>query len=333
MSLFKNGPQAFDQFSAKTIFPVSISHQPFTCFALLTKKRLTSIPLIYVFHSPNHEEYLLTNEIKNGCWRFVQAWTRKIIEGYCLKKSEIILVLSQYMKQKIIDIHGIADEKVMVNPGGVDLDRFLPVENRTQLKGKLQLPLGKVHLLTVRNLEPRMGLDNLLKAIALLKEKTSNVHLVIGGEGPERNNLVSLIHRYELGHNVTMAGFIPAEQLPKYYGAADFFVLPTRELEGFGLVTPESMACGTPVLGTPVGGTREILSGFDSQFLFKDATPEAMAEGVAWAMDNWLNDEERYAWLRGRCREYAEKNYSWQRHVDQLKSIIDELVAVKGELN
>ena len=161
----------------------------------------------------------------------------------------------------------------------------------------------------------------------------ADVSLRTSSSGSEQVLHYQVIHRYELGDNVTMAGFIPAEQLPKYYGAADFFVLPTRELEGFGLVTPESMACGTPVLGTPVGGTREILSGFDSQFLFKDETPEAMAEGIACAMDNWLNDEERYAWLRCRCREYAEKNYSWQRHVDQLKSIIDELVAVKGELN
>ena len=176
-----------------------------------------------------------------------------------------------------------------------------------------------------------MGLDNLLKSIALHKDKKANIHLVIGGEGPDRNRLESLICNYGLKDDVTMTGFIPAEQLPKYYGAADFFVLPTRELEGFGLVTVESLACGTPVMGTPVGGTREILSGFDPQFLFKDTTPEAMAEGVAWAMDNWLNDKERYTRLRGRCRKYAEKNYSSQRHVDQLKSIIDELVAVKGE--
>ena len=180
------------------------------------------MPLLYIFHSPNHEEYLLTKKIKDGYSRFVQARLRKIIEGYCLKKSTKISVLSQYMKQKVIDIHRIAHEKIIVNPGGVELDWFHPAENRALLKKELGLPAGRLHLLTVRNLEPRMGLDNLLKAIALLKEKTSNVHLVIGGEGPERNNLVSLIHRYELGDNVTMAGFIPAEQLPKYYGAADF---------------------------------------------------------------------------------------------------------------
>jgi len=331
ISLFKNAHRAFDKFTSKTSFSVSISHQPFTCFALLAEKRLTTIPLVYIFHSPNHEEYLLASERKNGVGRFVTSWLRKAIEGYCLKKSAKIVVLSKYMKQKVIDIHRIADEMIIVNPGGVDLDRFNPPEKRASLKEEMGLPAGRLHLLTVRNLEPRMGLDNLLKAIAFHKEKKANIHLVIGGEGPDRNYLESLICNYGLKDDVTMTGFIPVEQLPKYYGAADFFVLPTRELEGFGLVTVESLACGTPVMGTPVGGTREILSGFDPLFLFKDATPEAIAEGVAWAMDNWLNDKERYTRLRGRCRKFAEKNYSWQRHVDQLKSIIDELVAVKGD--
>ena len=111
-SLFKNVPQLFDQFSKKTSFSVSISHQPFTCFALLAKKRITAMPLIYILHSPNHEEYLLTKGIKDGCRQFVQAWLRKKIEGYCLKKSKKIFVLSQYMKQKVIDIHRIDGEKI-----------------------------------------------------------------------------------------------------------------------------------------------------------------------------------------------------------------------------
>jgi glycosyltransferase involved in cell wall biosynthesis len=322
-----------DNFCRHSPFSAVIAHQPFNCFVLLIKRKINNINILYNFHSPSHEEYLLSNGNRRTIGNCLPLFLRQKIERYCLQNAQVVMAESQYMKQKVIDIHRIADEKIIVNPGGVELDWFHPAENRAFLKKELGLPADRLHLLTVRNLEPRMGLDNLLKAIALLKEKTSNVHLVIGGEGPERNNLESLIHRYELGDDVTMTGFVPAEQLPKYYGAADFFVLPTRELEGFGLVTPESMACGTPVLGTPVGGTREILSGFDSQFLFKDATPEAMAEGVAWAMDNWFNDEERYAWLRSRCRKYAEKNYSWHRHVDQLKSIIDELVAVKGELN
>src|SRR5207249_11052699 len=75
-------------------------------------------------------------------------------------------------------------------------------------------------------------------------------------------------------------GFIPDETLPSYYHAADVFVLPTRELEGFGLVTVEALACGTPVLGTPVGATPEVLSGLDASLVFRGISAEIMAEDL-----------------------------------------------------
>ena len=67
-----------------------------------------------------------------------------------------------------------------------------------------------------------------------------------------------------LDKHVTFLGFVPDADLPRYYQAADVFVLPTRELEGFGLVTAEALACGTPVLGTPVGATPELLEPLDA---------------------------------------------------------------------
>jgi glycosyltransferase involved in cell wall biosynthesis len=235
------------------------------------------------------------------------------------------------MKQKIQHIHQIPANHVVVNPGGVDLKRFRPFGNRKQIKSELGLPENTIHLLTVRNLEPRMGLDNLLKSIKILKHKILKVHLTIGGEGPEKDGLQKLIEKFGLMDEVTMTGFIPAEQLPKFYAAADFFILPTSDLEGFGLVTPESMACGTPVLGTPVGGTKEILSPFNSRFLFKDSSPEAMATGIESAINHYFNDQNEFNKLRLSCREYVEKNYSWQRHTKQLISIIAEAISVNNQ--
>jgi len=331
ISLFKNARRTFDDFSTKTSFSVSISHQPFTCFALLVIKRLSTIPLIYIFHSPNHEEYLLASDRKKGVSWFITSWLRKTIEGYCLKRSAKIVVLSKYMKQKVIDIHGIADENIIVNPGGVDLDRFQPLGKRSLIKEELELPTDRLHLLTVRNLEPRMGLDNLIKAIYLLREKGCPVHLTIGGEGPERKALDHIVSAYGLCNDISLIGFIPAERLSQYYAAADFFILPTRELEGFGLVTIESMACGTPVLGTPVGATTEILSNFDSRLLFKNATPEAMSAGIQSTIKNIWGNKNGYNDFREQCHDYINKKYSWQKHIVQLKSIIMEVTGGGGD--
>jgi glycosyltransferase involved in cell wall biosynthesis len=322
--LLKYPSRFFDRFNDTIPFQAVICHQPFNCFSLFIRKRIRNVPMIYVFHSPSHKEYKLLNEDKNFLSILPHAEGRRMIECFCIKKAQKILALSHYMKEKVQDIHGISSTRIDVNPGGVDLDQFKPPRDRNAARTALGFAHKKVHLFTVRNLEPRMGIDNLLKAIFILKRRQLDVHLIVGGEGVEQRNLERLILEYGLVDDVTMTGFIPLELLPQYYGAADFFILPTRLLEGFGLVTPESMACGTPVLGTPVGGTKEILSGFDPKFLFRDTSPDAMADGILEAIDKYLVEKRTYDELRFRCRKYAAENYSWKRHTDQLISVLEE---------
>jgi glycosyltransferase involved in cell wall biosynthesis len=285
------------------------------------------MPLLYVCHSPSHLEYELLNEGKISFRYWPQLTIRKWIERFCLKKSSKIMVLSRYIKRKIEHTHKIPSHHFDVNPGGVDLKRFRPFGNRRQIKRELRLPENKIHLLTVRNLEPRMGLDNLIKSIKDINSVRNNAHLTICGDGPEKKNLQQLINELDLIKEVTLTGFIPSELLPKFYNAADFFILPTRKLEGFGLVTPESMACGTPVVGTPVGGTQEILSSFDSNFLCRDSSPEAIADGIQKIIKLHFNDRKIYENLRMRCREHVKNSYSWQRHINQLSSIINDTVS------
>jgi glycosyltransferase involved in cell wall biosynthesis len=288
-------------------------------------RKLKRVPLLYIFHSPSNEEYLLLHENRSTIRNIIPNIFRFIIENICLKRALKVMVLSRYMKQKVQKIHRITANRIIVNPGGVDLDRFRPSKKRHELKKQLGLPEGKIHLLTVRNLEPRMGLDNLLKSIRLMKNRQISIHLTLGGDGIEGRKLKYLTMKYGLNEEVTLTGYILPELLPKYYAASDFFILPTRRLEGFGLITPESMACGTPVLGTPVGGTKEILTNFNSEFLFGDHSSEAMANGIQRAVQKYFNDKKKYDQLRINCRQYAKNNYSWERHADQLISVITNM--------
>jgi glycosyltransferase involved in cell wall biosynthesis len=230
------------------------------------------------------------------------------------------------MKQKIENIHQIPENRIVVNPGGVDLKIFRPYDGRKQIKNELGLPENKIHLLTVRNLEPRMGIDNLIKAIDILKMDGKPIHLAICGDGPEENNLKRMIHDLSLTNEITLTGFVLSEMLPKFYNAADFFILPTRKLEGFGLVTAESLACGTPVIGTPVGATKEILTNFNPNFLCRDSTPEAIAECIRKNLQRYSIDQKNYETLRVKCRDYSEINYSWQRHINELNTLIDQTI-------
>jgi len=176
-------------------------------------------------------------------------------------------------------------------------------------------------LLTVRDLEPRMGLDALIRAVALVR-KDLVLRLVIGGEGRLRPELETLVNCLAVSDIVRFAGFIPEAELPSYYQAADCFVLPTRDLEGFGLVTVEALACGTPVLGTPVGATPEILSPLAPELLTEDASPEAMVRGLR-RVAPLLRDDG----FRARCRAHAERHYDWQTAVARLEELLVELAA------
>jgi len=117
---------------------------------------------------------------------------------------------------------------------------------------------------------------------------------------------------------IRFEGFIPENKLPFYYQAADLFVLPTKIMEGFGLVTVESLSCGTPVLGTPIGGTKEILDGLDGRLLFKGTEPRHISEKILY----FLNRQSELDNLRGKCRQFIVDNYSWDNVAQKLEETL-----------
>ena len=181
-------------------------------------------------------------------------------------------------------------------------------------------------LLTVRNLVPRMGLENLILAMQDIVKSVPDIHLIIGGTGPLKDELLSLRRRLNLDQHIHFTGFIPEDVLPEYYRAADIFVLPTVELEGFGLVTLEALASGTPVLGTPVGGTKEILGGFDKSFLFQDISHESISRLITDKCHEYRNQPDKWQLDSQRCRHFAEKYYSWERNVAATEALFLESV-------
>ena len=86
-------------------------------------------------------------------------------------------------------------------------------------------------------------------------------------------------------------------------------VLPTRELEGFGLVLIEAMACGTPAMGTRIGGIPEVLEGLDPRLVIPEATPAAIAS----AIEAYRNDAKRRRSLESRCRDYVVERFGWSK--------------------
>ena len=325
-----NSRRLFETLSKKFQYQVLNFHQPFSAYGILKSPQSNKMSKIYTCHSLSFEEYKSRNPNRQ---RLIDKFfyplniiVRKCFESNALRKSDFIIVLSQYTADKLYKIHGIVPDKIIVIPGGVDLCRFSPSNNKTQPRASFGLPKDLFMLLTVRNLVPRMGLENLITAFKMVLTYRQDLFLLIGGEGPLEEALKEQTRRCGLQDFVRFAGYIPEEDLPSYYQMADLFILPTTELEGFGLVTVEALASGLPVLGSPIGGTREILTKLGSEYLFDDSSPPSIAKGILNALNGWAANQASYKNVSETCRKVAEQHYSWDGHVRKLEGLYYSMI-------
>jgi glycosyltransferase involved in cell wall biosynthesis len=252
----------------------------------------------------------------------------KRIEKRVVHKSRKVIVLSRYMRDMIRSVHDFPIERIVIIPGGVDLIYFnLPEKNKMSMKKDSLLPPDKTVFLTIRNLVPRMGLENLIKAFHDSDTLKHSSILLIGGSGPLEDHLKDMVEKFDLKKNISFLGRISEEDLLKSYQTADFFVLPTEKLEGFGLVMAESMACGTPVLGTPVGAIPELINAFDRRLLFQGDS----SEDIMMLMEEVVNKPEEYSFSPETCRKFTENNFSWNRVASLFEDLIHDLVSDRSE--
>ncbi len=323
--------RAVTQELADTDADVLHLHQPCSGYGVLRSRVGRRLPSLYTFHSPAPLEYRSRQGmtgIHRGGW--VGSLGRALLwflEGACVRRATRIHVLSDFSAGLLWKFYRVPPERIVKIPGGVDTERFQPAADRNIVRKALGLPEGLPLLFTVRNLEARMGLDTLIRAMAILRRHVPEVVLLIGGTGSGRHDLESLTISLGLNGHVRFLGFVPEAHLPLYYQAADFFILPSKELEGFGLVAVEALGCGTPVLGTLVGAIPEVLDGIEPDLLFEGTDPEAIARGIRDHLKRAQADPEGHESLRRRCRAYAVTHFDWDPIIKQLEH---EMVTLAG---
>ena len=330
VATFKNSRRMFKALVQDASFDIIHCHQPFTAAGVLSCRKSRAIPRIYTCHSLAFEEYETRYPYPEG-WLGQAGFAlhskgRKRLERYALNHTQTVAVLSRFMKKKLMANHRVEDSRIRILPGGVDPARFRPDIDKRIVRHKMKLPQDRFILLTVRNLVPRMGLENLVFAMGTVIQEVKDAFLVIGGEGPLRESLEVLIRKRGLNQSVYFPGYISEKDLPNYYQAADLFILPTVSLEGFGLVTLEALASGLPVLGTPIGATPEILEQLDPTLLFKDPSPASISKLIVEKSRTFKREPAEYLNLSERCRSFVEKQYTWEKHLEGLLGMYKDLV-------
>jgi glycosyltransferase involved in cell wall biosynthesis len=282
----------------------------FSLYSLpLLPKFPTDVPITFTFHGPWALESEGTNKLNTS----IKDW----IERKVYRRCDRFIVLSESFGTILYKHYQVPWDKIYIVPGGVDCDRFDLNLSRFAARELLHWKQNRLILFTPRRLVRRMGIDVLLKALAKVKSRIPDVLLLIAGKGTLKNELEEKATELELNNHVKFLGFLPDELLPIAYQAADLTVIPSQSLEGFGLVVLESLACGTPVLCTPVGGMPEILGQFSPQLITKSADESAIATHL-----EALLTKEILMPSRADCQNYAFNNYNWTTIAQKVREIL-----------
>lgn len=210
-----------------------------------------------------------------------------------------VITVSGSLKARLVEMGG-DPAKIHVIPNGVDLRKFHPLADReTVRQGYFGRGASGALLVSVGQLIERKGHHLTIAALAQLPD----CRLLIAGEGPERERLARLARRLGVADRVRFLGLLPHRDLPALYGAADVMVLASAS-EGMANVMLESLACGTPVVATPVDGALEIIRDPDHGALTRERSAAAIADAVRSVL--------QHAPDRSRVRSYAE-NYPWSK--------------------
>jgi glycosyltransferase involved in cell wall biosynthesis len=312
-------------------FPVDVivAHQTLPTLGLCGW-RTAGIPLVAVALSPAHEEFEIRNPLPHGTggrlWYRCQSVARRWIERAVLGRASRVVVLSDFMRRRVIWTHRVPAAAIRVIPGGVDPEVFSPAADRRTVRARLGLTPDAFVLFTVRNLEHRMGLSSLIHAIAHLRGEIPRLQLLIGGSGPLRPELEAQVKTLDLEGSVKFLGFVPEKNLPDYYRAADLFVLPSSRLEGFGLITIEALACGTPVFGTRIGATAEILGKVDCCLLSSGTDAESLAGGIRDVYRWFVAEPQARQRLAEAGRDLVLREYTWAHHCARIEAVLSEVI-------
>ena len=229
-----------------------------------------------------------------------------------------IIAPTEREKEYLIHYYDASPKAITVIPCGVNLELFRSVEKEIA-RNYLGLD-GKGIILFVGRIVPLKGIDRLLMAMPYLENGQRLKLLVIGGDEycrDEMKRLRSLAQSLQIHDSVSFLGLVKHEELPYFYSAADLCVLPSY-YESFGLVALESLACGTPVVATKVGGLESVIRQGETGYVVLDNTPFRLANKMALLLS--MSNKEAISSIRASVTKF-----SWSRIAE---AIVNEYRAV-----
>ena len=255
----------------------------------------------------------------------------KALNKVVIKNSDICTANSRASAKMVSDISGREDAQVI--PMGVDTNIFSRSEKVGIIRKKYEID-GDV-LLFVGRLIRWKGVYYLIKALPEVLKQYPKTKLLIVGSGPEKKRLIQLCAELAIINSVVFINEVLQEDLIPLYSVADILVLPsiidvTGETEGLGVVLLEAMACRVPVIGSDVGGIKDIIKDYETGLLCEQKNPDSLAGKII----QLLSDEKLRKKVIENGFKLVKEKFAWEVISDRFMNIYMEVIKDgKNELN
>ena len=304
--------------------PADLISAHFALYAFPVLDIIRRVPLVVHFHG----SWALESQVEAspGLASRLSVRLKEGLERLVYRRAARFIVLSRAFKTVLHESYGVPEDKIEIIPGGIDTAAYHTGLSVPEARAALEWPEKRKIILSVRRLVKRQGLETLIAATAELRAEHPDVLLLIAGTGPLKETLESQIKTSGLGEHVRLLGFVPDDKLALTYAAADFSVVPTAAHEGFGLITVESLAAGTPVLVTPVGGLPEVVSGLSQNLILAGSDRRSLVLGVGNVLSATLELPSREA-----CQRYARAGFDYRTVAARTSEVYQRVVAEAAE--
>lgn len=229
-------------------------------------------------------------------------------EREVMNNCERIIAATDREKEELIKHYGASPQKIAIIPCGVNLDLFKPLDKEMARK-ELSLDHEKVILLVGR-IDPLKGLRQMFSALTHMTGKEAPRLMIVGGDEHSQGEVQALqgmARELHIEDQVTFVGSVPQERLPLFYSAADVCVIPSY-YESFGMVALESLACGTPIVATDVGGMRRIIRRSETGRIVGDNSPHHLASNISELLSQTEEQEQHIEMRRAIMAEFSWAN-------------------------
>lgn len=240
------------------------------------------------------------------------------------EEAEKIITISKYIHSSVKKHFPVEEDKLRMILNGFDENIFHPknLDKIKVLSKYINKDLSELDDINLINFTGKLtdfkGVDLLLKAAQIYEKEFDNVVTLIIGDGELREQLKQLKDELDL-NSIYFLGNLPQSTVAELYSIADLTVVPSR-VEPFGLVALESLACGTPVIASKAGGLQDFINKKVGRFFPMDDY-QSLASEIIEAIKN--NEKSKKG---EKASEYALTNYSWNRVIDELLEVYNEVV-------